>query len=176
MQIPGLPAIFFLIYLLILLPGLAFRSHQLFLSATYGRVAFPPRRTIWINTLFSQVVMLTLAWLVAWTIGFPLIRLPHLGAREAIAGGVALAVYFAFRSVAAAIRSENERRRLLVYAIAPRTAVEWLLWTATVLVAAVAGVEKVVNDLEVLDRSARSPLASPLRAEASRRGTESPRG
>lgn len=44
------------------------------------------------------------------------------------------------------------------------------------LVASVAGVEKVVNDLEVLDRSAGSPHASPLRAEASRRETESPRG
>jgi osmotically-inducible protein OsmY len=34
------------------------------------------------------------------------------------------------------------------------------------LVASIAGVEKVVNDLEVLDRAAGSPLPSPLRAEA----------
>ena len=138
MRIPGPPAIFFLAYLLILLPWLAYRSHQVFQSGSEGRVALPPRRTIWINTLFSQVTMLTLAWWMAWTIGYPLFRWSEPRSRELIAGGVALAAYFGLRAISSALRDEDERRRLFVYAIAPRTPAEWVLWSATVLVAAVA--------------------------------------
>jgi membrane protease YdiL (CAAX protease family) len=138
MQLPGLPALFFLAYLLILLPWLAFRSHRMFRRAIDGGGALPSRQTIWINTLFSQVVMLTVAWLMAWTIGYPLFNVPRFAAREALAGALTLAAYFALRAIASVFRSEDERRRLLVYAIAPRTPEEWALWSATVLVAATA--------------------------------------
>jgi membrane protease YdiL (CAAX protease family) len=136
--LPGFPAIFFLVYLLVLLPWLAFRSHRLLRATTAGNATLPPRSAIWINTLMSQVLMLILAWLIAGMIGYPLFQVPALGVRELTAGAVALAVYFLLRKVIASMRSEEERRRLFVYLIAPRTPTEWLLSTATVLAAAVA--------------------------------------
>lgn len=51
---------------------------------------------------------------------------------------MALAVYFLLRAVSVVIRSEDERRQLLVYLIAPRTRREWILWSATVIAAAIA--------------------------------------
>jgi membrane protease YdiL (CAAX protease family) len=137
MQLPGVPAILFLAYLLFLLPWLAFRSHLLFRDAVEGKGALPPRQTIWTNTLFSQLLLLTFAWLIASAIGYPLFRMPERGLPAAAAGGVALAAYFLLRAIAGAIRTEEERRKLLVFAIAPRTPREWLLWSAAVLTAAV---------------------------------------
>lgn len=138
MRLPDLPAIFFLVYLLGLLPWLAIRSHRLLQQASKGTTSLPPRQAIWINTLFSQLTMFLFAWLIGGTFDYSLFHSGEPGWRDVTAGAVALAVYFLLRAVSVVIRSEDERRRLLVYLIAPRTRREWILWSATVIAAAIA--------------------------------------
>ena len=138
MQLPGLPSLLFLLYLLILLPWAALRSYQHFRKVTSGTATLPPRPTIWINTLASQLVMLVFAWLVAILIGYPLFQVPGFGVREVAAGLAALGLYFLLRKISQMSRSDEERRRLIVFAIAPRTREEWLLWSATVIAASIA--------------------------------------
>lgn len=138
MRLPDLPAICFLAYLLGLLPWLAIRSHRLLQQASEGTASLPPRQTIWINTLFSQLTMFVFAWLIGGTFDYPLFHAGEPGLREVIAGTVALAAYFLLRAVSVAIRTEEERRRLLVYLIAPRTRREWMLSSVTVIAAAIA--------------------------------------
>ena len=135
---PDWPSLFFLAYLLVLIPWLALRSTRYLRDATAGKVVLPSRQAIWINTLISQLLMLALAWLIAGSISYPLFQLPSFGSREISAGIAALAVYFALRAIAGAMRSADERKRLFVYAIAPRTPSEWWLWSLTVLAASVA--------------------------------------
>jgi len=140
MRMPGAMSLLFLVYLLVLLPYAAIRSAGVIRAARAGVSdrPLPSRESIWARTIVVLGFLLALAWYTGRGFGFRVFALPSLAVRDVAAAVVALAAYFGLREVSRAIRSEAERRAMLVYFIAPRTAREWPLWTATVLVASVA--------------------------------------
>lgn len=85
-----------------------------------------------------QCVLLFLAWRTGSGFDFDIFAAPAVTARDAVTALAALAACFVLRSLARSIHSEEERRRLMVYSLAPRTPREKALRTATVLVASVA--------------------------------------
>jgi membrane protease YdiL (CAAX protease family) len=137
-MLPSVPAIAFLVYLLILLPWLALRSARQLRPGSSGRAALPPQETIWINTILNQVLMFVLSWMVARAIAIPLVRITPIGAGDVVAGVLALAAYFALRDLSRRVRTDDERRQLLVFALTPQTRRQWALWSLTVVVASIA--------------------------------------
>ena len=97
----------------------------------------PPREKIWLGTLFNLVVMLVFAWIVGRSFHYPFFELPRFGVREWLATLAALAACLVLRKITRAMRTEEERRSLIVYKIAPRTPREWTLWAITILVAGI---------------------------------------
>jgi membrane protease YdiL (CAAX protease family) len=142
MHLPGTHSLVFLAYLLVLLPWLAFRSAgklREVREASAGRpVRTLSRERVWIGTIVSLALLLWLAWVVGSSFGYPFFAVPALGIREWLAAAAALAVCFALRTIARATRSENERRKMAVYFIAPRTSREWVLASVTVVLASVS--------------------------------------
>ena len=137
MNVPGTPSIVFLGYLLLFLPWAAFRSRRR-VEAMKGAYTPRSREAIWIGTLISQGVLLTLAWLVGRGFDYEFFALPALTIRHVGIALLALAVCFGLRAISRAIRSADERKSMAVYAWAPRSPKEWTLWTAAVLLASVA--------------------------------------
>ncbi len=137
MTVPGTPSIVFLCYLLFFLPWAAFRSRKR-VEAMKGAYTPRSREAIWIGTLLSQGVLLTLAWLVGRGFDYEFFALPALGVRHAGIAVLALAVCFGLRALSRAVRSPDERKSMAVYAWAPRSSKEWTLWSAAVLLASVA--------------------------------------
>lgn len=140
MIFPGLPSLVFLGCLLLLLPWAAVRSARRLAAVRAGTpgVEMPTRRRIWTGTLLLQVMLLYLAWAVGRGFGFELLAVPRLGPLDVAAAAAALAACLGLRVLIRASMSEEERRRLMVYRLAPRTAAESALRTAAVLVASVA--------------------------------------
>lgn len=137
MQIPGIPSLVFLFYLLVLLPIAGIRSARR-LSEPDGLSQIPSRETIWISTLVNLALMLGLAWFAGRGFGFPIFAIPHIRAVDLLAAAAALAICFGFRWLVRAMQPESKRRNLLVYKLSPRTPRESALSTAAVLLAAVA--------------------------------------
>lgn len=140
MNIPGLPSLFLLAYLLVLLPWLARRSAQVMHGQPSGgsTIAIPPRETIWKRTLLAQLVLLLVSWGAGRSFGFDFIATPPITPRLIAAGLVALVLALILRQIARALHSEAERRSLAVYKLAPRTPREWALCVLTVFAAAIA--------------------------------------
>jgi membrane protease YdiL (CAAX protease family) len=95
------------------------------------------RMVIWSNTLIAQGLLLLIAWLAGRSFGYRFFA-PVARGRDVIAAAAALAACFALREVARRMLSEEERRRLAVYRLAPRSAVEWAAWSLVAILAAVA--------------------------------------
>jgi membrane protease YdiL (CAAX protease family) len=93
---------------------------------------------LWASTLVTLGVLLVLAWRVGASFGYSIFAVPSLTLRDVLAALAALAVLLGLRVVAQRIRSKAERRTLAVYRMAPRTGREWMVWSATVVVAGVA--------------------------------------
>jgi len=139
MRLPGSIALFFLAYLLAFLPWLAFRSARQFrVRDSTAAAPFPSREAIWTGTLVNQGVMFVLAWLTGRGFGYRIFAVSSFGAREVLAGLAALGASFILRTVARRLRSEEERRGMVVYLLAPRTTRERMLWVGTGLAASVA--------------------------------------
>lgn len=134
MNVPGLASIVFLTYLLVVLPWAVIRGARRLRTPE----TLPSREKVWLGTLLSQVMLLFLAWMTGRGFDYRIFALPSFGTRVLLAFVVALAAVFALRAVARALRSEDARRKMIVYRLAPRTPREWTLWTLTVLVASVA--------------------------------------
>ena len=98
----------------------------------------PPRVTIWTGTLVTQGALLLLAWLIGSSFDFDIFAVRRIGMAELGAAAGALAVLFGLRAASRAIRSEDEKRSMVVFLLAPRTRREWVLWSATGLVASIA--------------------------------------
>lgn len=87
--------------------------------------------------------MLVFALAVGAGFGFePFYGVSSIGFVEVGAAVLALGFCFLLRFMVRALRSEQERRRLLVFRIAPRTRQEWALWIVTILSASV--IEEIV--------------------------------
>lgn len=140
MHLPGTPSLVFLAYLLVLLPWLAFRSTRRLKGTREGgaQPALPSREAIWFSTLFSLGILFLLSWLVGRGFGYEIFAVPSVGWRDLGAAVLALGACFAIRAVLRAVRPDDERRRLLVYKLVPRTGREWALKSATILAAGVA--------------------------------------
>jgi membrane protease YdiL (CAAX protease family) len=135
---PGGPSLLFLAYLLGFLPWAALRSARRLRPAFErpGHGTRGERLVIWANTLFAQGLLLLTAWVAGRSFGFRFFA--PAGGRAAAAAVVAFALCFGLRALARAWRTEEERRRLVVYRLAPRSAVEWSVWSLVALAAAVA--------------------------------------
>jgi len=136
MHVPGRPSLFFLFFLLALMPWMAIRSAQR--VRTIGTAALPKRSASLIGTMFNLAILLFLSVMAGRDFGYPFFATPRVDARSIVAAIVALAACFGLRAISQSIRSEDERRKMFVYQLAPRTAKEWALWTITVLIAGVA--------------------------------------
>lgn len=142
MNIPGTPSLFFLAYLFLFLPWMAFRSHRRLQQRgpTPGEIRFSDSELerIWIGTLVQQVVLLTLAWLVGRDFQYSLWRWPPILLPTLVATLLALALCFVVRFALRSTMAPIERRSLLVYALAPRSRRQWCLKTLVVLCASLA--------------------------------------
>lgn len=140
---PGWPSVlawFFLIWVLVILPWLAIKSARYLrrVKADPAATPLPPRTRILTGTLLMLVILLYLSWLVAGETGPNLFALPAFGAREAAAGTATFLVYLLLRQLSRALRTPEERRRMALYALLPRTAPEWRMYVATSIAAGVA--------------------------------------
>lgn len=140
MHLPGTASLLFLAYLLVFLPWAAFRSARRLGVAADGTTARPrpSREAVWISTMMSLVVLLVLAWLTGRGFDYPIFAMPTVGTRELLVAALALALCFGLRGVARALRSQDERRRMTVFRLAPRSAREWVFWAIMVLAAGIA--------------------------------------
>jgi membrane protease YdiL (CAAX protease family) len=138
MRVPGPPSLFFLFYLLVFMPWVAIRSAQRFREIRKTGQSLSSRDAVWIGTLVNLSLMLLLAWLIGRGFGYPFFARPHVEVRAVLATLAALAACLVLRALARATRSDEERRSMVVYAIAPRTAREWVLWTLTILMASIS--------------------------------------
>jgi len=127
MQMPTPVSLVFLAYVLGLLPWAGFRTFRRIRATRAGGAAarLPSREAIWTGTLVNQGVLFVLAWYAARGFDDRLFAVPALGLREIAAALGALAICFVLRSIARATRSEEERRKMMVYRIVPRTGREW---------------------------------------------------
>ena len=137
MHLPGAPSLFFLFYLLILLPWQALRSARR-LRGMQQAMALPDRRRVWGGTMFIQGAILLVAWIAGSSFDYPFFRAEGLTLQGAGAAAVALLFCLGLRVAVRRLRSEDERRKLMVYALAPRGLAEGVPWVATVLLASVA--------------------------------------
>jgi membrane protease YdiL (CAAX protease family) len=137
-MMPGGPSLVFLAFLLGVLPWGAVRSRRRTRSMLErpGPGARSERLAVWANTLFTQALLLLLAWFAGRSFGFRFFARASPGAVAAAA--IALAICFALRALARAWRTAEERKKLVVYRIAPRSPVEWCGFVLAALLAAVA--------------------------------------
>ena len=140
MTLPGTPSLVFLTYLFAFLPWAALRSAR---RLRLAREAAPESETpsrlhIWIGSLVMQAVLLFLAWRVGSGFGFRIFAASRPDPLDLVAAAGALGACFGLRALIRTLRSEEERRRSVLYRIAPRTAAERVGWTVTVLLASVA--------------------------------------
>lgn len=141
MRLPDAASLAFLAWLLLVLPWLSIRGARLLRARrAAGSGALPLSRTaLWTQTLVSQFLLFAVAWWVGHGFGYEPFGLSRpLDARAFAWAAAALAANFVLRQVARSLRTPEERRSLVVYAIAPRTAGERALAIATILVASVA--------------------------------------
>ncbi len=140
MKFPGLPSLFLLAYLFILLPLAAVRSARRLRPADGAQPSHPTptRDAIWTSTIISQGVLFLLAWMVGRSFDYEIFAIRSVGLAEIAAAAATLVFVFVLRSVSRVIRSEEEKRSMVVFLLAPRTRREWILWSATGLVASIA--------------------------------------
>ena len=140
MRLPDTPGLVLLAWLFVLLPWSALRSARVIAAhRAKGGAALPVSRTaLWVQTLVLMAALLAFAWWVGTGFGFAPFARPALGARECALAAAALALCFGLRAVARALRTPEERRRLVVFALAPRTPRERGLAILTILAASVA--------------------------------------
>lgn len=143
----------YLLYMLVLVPWLAFRSARSFRAmaadpdapATKPPLAgsgpfkvMPPLARIYANTLLTLVVLFVLSWLTGRTFGYRVFAAPRFRMSEVLAGTGTLAFQFAAMYLNLAAQSPDDARGLTVNRLLPRTARENVLYAITVTVAAVA--------------------------------------
>jgi membrane protease YdiL (CAAX protease family) len=139
MIIPGLPSLLLLGYCLLVLPVAAARSARVIKASRARSGALPiSRHAIWIQTLISQCVLFALAWSAGSGFGYQFFWLPPLGVRAVATTAAAFLACVTLYFVARRLQSADERRQLVVFALAPKNATEATLSCATVVAASIA--------------------------------------
>jgi membrane protease YdiL (CAAX protease family) len=133
----GVAGAVFLLYLIVLVPAMAFRSARVFNAPADDPVrnAIPSRATIYLNTIVVQLVLFALAWFAARAADFRLFALPRAGTRELIAGAAALLFQFAMMCASHAVRAPSELGDMAVDRVMPRSPRERALYSALSVVA-----------------------------------------
>ncbi|HET8946646.1 MAG TPA: hypothetical protein VFQ07_06655, partial [Candidatus Polarisedimenticolia bacterium] len=136
-MMPDGPSLLFLAFLLGFLPWAAVRSARRVRPALErsGPGSRRGRLLVMANTLFAQGLLLLLAWLAGRSFGFRFFA--PAAPWAVLPAAVALAICFGLRALARAWRTEEERRKLVVYRLAPRSAVEWSVYLVLALAASV---------------------------------------
>ena len=132
-----------LVYLLSLLPWLAYRSAVQLRAARAGttppgKEPPPPLTNIFASTLLLLIALFLMAWFTAGGYHYNLFGYRSLGRRELGAGIVALGGYFVLWSVNRAMRTPEELRALPVRQLMPRTRKEWGFYLVVGLAAGIA--------------------------------------
>src|SRR5262245_37228446 len=121
MHTPGTPSLIFLLYILVLLPWMAFRSagrlRALRAQMTEGTTVELPRMRIWAGTLLLMVMMFLLSYSVGNGFDYHIFALPQLGVRDVLAALVALALLLSVRWIVRRTHTEAERRQMVVFQI-----------------------------------------------------------
>lgn len=140
MQLPGIPSLVFLAFIIVLLPVSALRSARRIraMRAPDGAIPGVSRQAMLGGTLLVQIALLFLAWFVGRGFGYEIFHVGKLGPRELGATAVAFGICLALRKLGRMVRTDAERRNLFVYQMVPHDRREWTLWTVVVLTAGVA--------------------------------------
>jgi membrane protease YdiL (CAAX protease family) len=140
MQLPGAPSLVFLGLLLLYMPWAALRSRRRVaaLRAEGGGARKLSRAAVWTSTIVSLLILLAAAVLVGRSFDYDFLVRPALDWQVAAATLGAFAACLLVRQAVRASRTEEERRRLFVYVIAPRTPQERALWALACVLAGVA--------------------------------------
>lgn len=140
MRLPGAGSLVILFWLFVLLPWSALRSARVVAAhrAAHGGALPVSRTSIWLSTLLVMALLLLFSWFVGRSFGYDAFAVPPLGVREYGLAVAALVTCLGLRLVARRMHRPEERRGLVVFAIAPRTADERALAIVVILVASVA--------------------------------------
>lgn len=143
----GLSSAIFLLYVLVLLPWVAFRGARAFAAAVApppdGPQAaragpLPPLQSMYLNTLVMLELLFLLAWFTARSFGYDLFALPHLGLRDLLAGAAALGGCLATIVVGRFVRTPDEYRALAMHRLLPVTSRERLLYAVISIAAGIS--------------------------------------
>ena len=141
MQSPGTPSLILLLYVLVLVPWMAIGSAQKLAAAQKGdhTVQLPSPSAIWTRTMVMLLLLLAFAWIVGSSFGFePFGGVREIRLRDVGFAGLALGSFFLMRLVMRAFRSDEERKKLMVFRLRPRNSTEWAVWSVMVFVASVS--------------------------------------
>lgn len=129
---------FFLAFLLLGVPAGAFATARRTRSAA-GPARFVARQQVYVNAMASQALIFGLAWVAGRLQGLRLLAGVRPTPADYLAGAATLAIMGLMAWVSKVIRTEDERRRMWVLGLLPRTRREGALFT---LVAAAASVSE----------------------------------
>lgn len=135
--------IILLVHLLGVLPLLVWRSTRSFRAAGAAAdgpeaVLPAPRAQIFGSTIFMLGILFILAWLAGRDAGYRIFRIESFGAREILAGLLTFGVYLGLRQVSRAMHTDEERRRMVILAMLPRSPLEWALYLVMSIGAGIA--------------------------------------
>ena len=134
LQLPGLPSLFYLVFLLVAMPWAARKTaHRL-----AGDGPPVPRLTYWRSAVFTQAMMFTLALIVGSSFGHRIFVTEGLSAADIAYGIGVLAACLLIRTVLRRMMDPAELRNLGVYKRAPRTTEEQAWYVAAAIAAGIA--------------------------------------
>jgi membrane protease YdiL (CAAX protease family) len=105
--------------------------------AAGGSAAIPSRQKVYIAGIINQLCIFALAWLTAREQGLHFLGAAAIGWRGIGAGVLALGVLAGIARVSEAVRTPEERSKMWVLGLVPRTAREWVVYVALITVASV---------------------------------------
>lgn len=138
MHSPGAIGLVYLAYALAFLPWMAFRSKRLVAPAIGAAPAAVTRTQVYQSTLLSLVFLFAFSWFTGRSWGFEPFAADTLGAREWLVGAAALAIQVPLVWLNRLLRSAEERRKMVLYRLLPRTGAEWTLFVTMAIAAGIA--------------------------------------
>jgi membrane protease YdiL (CAAX protease family) len=126
----------FLVVMSIVFPMEVIRTAKR-MRAADGSAAISSRQRVYIAGIINQLFILALAWLTAREQGLHFLGRAAIGWREIGAGVLALGVLAGLARLSEAARSPEERRKMWVLGLVPRTAREWMVYAPLITVASV---------------------------------------
>jgi membrane protease YdiL (CAAX protease family) len=140
----GLPSDIYLFFLLAFLPFMAIRSARVFNAPAPADGAprkrpIPSRATMFANTSVMLVMLFLLAWFTARSFGYRIFAYETIGARELLAGLVALGVMVALIPVSRMMRTAEALRNAPINRMMPQNPHETAIYS---LMAVIAGISE----------------------------------